>query len=338
MTTRDATSGGPAVSVALCTYNGARFIEEQIRSICAQTLPPHEIVLSDDASRDDCIAVAQRAHEACARAGHDGTMRPSLRILRNEPALGVTRNFEQAVQACTGDYIALCDQDDIWHPEKLARLVDALESGNRPSLVHADARLVDSQGRPLGATLFGSLAVSPAELDQVHRGHAFEVLLRRNLVTGATTVFRRTLLKQALPFPPGWLHDEWLGLVAAAQGGVDLVEWCCIDYRQHGANQVGAARLSPAGKVRKAMAPREDDAPRRAAKARLLVERLQALSIPEAMVEKARMRLLHQERRAALPRFRPARLMPVAKEWASGRYDAYDYGVQGVIRDLLAAP
>jgi len=338
LTTRDAIGGGPAVSVALCTYNGARFIEEQIRSICAQTLPPHEIVLSDDASRDNCIAAAQRAHEACARAGHDGTMRPSLHIIRNETARGVTRNFEQAVQTCRGDYIALCDQDDIWHPEKLARLVDALESGSRPSLVHADARLVDSQGQSLGATLFGSLAVSPAEFAQVHRGHAFEVLLRRNLVTGATTVFRRTLLEQALPFPPGWLHDEWLGLVAAAQGGVDLVEWCCIDYRQHGANQVGAARLGPAGKVRKAMASREDDAPRRAAKARLLVERLQALSIPEAMVEKARMRLLHQERRAALPRFRPARLLPIAKEWASGRYDAYDYGVQGVIRDLLAAP
>ncbi len=330
--------GRPQVSVALCTYNGARFVEEQIRSICAQTLPPHEIVLSDDGSSDDCVAVARRAHEACVASSGQRVSEIRLRVLQNQTALGVTRNFEQAIKACEGDYIALCDQDDVWHPEKLARLVGALQSGRRPSLVHADARLVDSQGRPLGATLFGSLAVSRAEFDQVHRGHAFDVLLRRNLVTGATTVFRRSLLEYALPFPADWLHDEWVGLVAAARGGVDLLEWCCIDYRQHGANQVGAGKLGLPGMVRKALAPRGDDAARRSVRAQLLVERLEVMAVPGPMVEKARMKLLHQLRRAALPRSRVARLFPIAREWASGRYASYDYGVQGVIRDVLAAP
>ena len=291
--------GRPRVSVALCTYNGSRFIEEQIRSICTQTLPPHEIVLSDDASSDNCVAVARRVHEHLTASGVET---PRLRLLQNPVALGVTRNFEQGVKACEGDYIALCDQDDIWHPEKLARLVGALQSDGGRSLAHADAQLVDSRGRPLGTTLFEALGVSQAEIDQVQRGQAFDVLLRRNLVTGATAVFRRTLLERALPFPEGWLHDEWLGLIAAAQGGVDVVAWCCIDYRQHGANQVGAGKLGLVGRIRKAMEPRGDDAARRGAKARLLIERLEAMAVPDAMVEKARMRLLHQQGRAARPR------------------------------------
>ncbi|MGR4872139.1 glycosyltransferase family 2 protein [Variovorax sp. LARHSF232] len=335
-----ADDGGPLLSVALCTYNGARFIEEQVRSICAQTLTPDEIVLSDDASRDDCVTLARHAHAACAAQLTQGDARPRLRVLQNHVALGVTRNFEQAARACEGEFIALCDQDDIWDPEKLERLVAALRGGRQPSLVHADARLVDSQGRPLGSTLFGSLGVSQTELELVHGGQAFDVLLRRNLVTGATTVLRRSLLEHALPFPPEWLHDEWLGLIAAALGGLDIVEWCSIDYRQHGTNQVGAQRMGLIERVRKALAPRGDDARRRSAKARILLERLQAMGelVPGALLEKARMKLAHQQNRAALPRFRAARLRPIAKELASGQYARYDYGVQGAIRDLLAAP
>lgn len=327
----------PRLSVALCTYNGARFIEDQVRSICVQTLAPFEIVLSDDASRDDSVAIAQRVHGACTSPGRSG---PRLRILRNPVALGVTRNFEQAVIACEGDFIALCDQDDVWHPQKLERLVATLQSDRRPSLVHADARLVDSQGRPLGVTLFQSLAVSQEEFAQIRDGRAFDVLLRRNLVTGATMVFRRALLEHALPFPPEWLHDEWLGLVAAAHGGVDVVEWCSIDYRQHGANQVGAQRMGLMAMARKALAPRGDDAQQRSAKARILLERLHAMPqvVAGLMVEKARMKLVHQQHRAALPRFRPARLLPIARELMSGRYGKYDYGVRGAIRDLVAAP
>ena len=332
--------GRPLLSVALCTYNGARYIEVQLRSICDQTLVPDEIVLSDDASRDDVVAVARRVHAACAQSLPEGGMRPRLRVLQNAVSLGVTRNFEQAVKACEGAFIALCDQDDVWHPEKAQRMVAALQASGRPLLVHADARLVDSQGQPLGSTLFGALGVSQAELDRIHAGQAFGVLLRRNLVTGATTVFRRELLEQALPFPRDWLHDEWLGLIAAAQGGADVLEWSSIDYRQHGANQVGAGRLGFAGRVRKALAPRGDDASRRQTKATILLERLRAMGalVPGTLLEEAGARLAHQQRRAALARSRLARLVPIVRALMSGDYARYDYGLQGAIRDLLAAP
>ncbi|SFN06906.1 glycosyltransferase family 2 protein [Variovorax sp. OV329] len=327
----------PLLSVALCTYNGARYIAQQIRSICEQTLLPDEIVLSDDASRDDCVAIARQAHEAWASDPHAV---PRLRVLHNEKSLGITRNFEQAIEACEGEFIALCDQDDIWHPEKARRLMDAMHAGRLPSLVHTDARLVDSQGHPLGVTLFESLSVTRDELAGIHGGKGFDVLLRRNLVTGATAAFRRSLLDHALPFPPEWLHDEWLGVLAAATGGVEVLEWSSIDYRQHGANQVGARRLGLKSKIDKALAPRGDDAARRSARAQALVARLEVLGdkIAPGALESARKKLAHQRHRAALPRLRLARAFPIALELASGRYARYDYGIEGAIRDLLAAP
>src|SRR4051812_21689758 len=121
------------VSVALCTHNGAAFIAEQLESIAGQRPAPAEIVLSDDASADDTVAIAR-----AVMAEHPGI---DFRVLENRPALGVTGNFERAVAACTGDLVALSDQDDLWHDGRLA-LVSAIFA-SRPELLllHSDARL-----------------------------------------------------------------------------------------------------------------------------------------------------------------------------------------------------
>ena len=133
------------ISVALCTHNGTRFIGEQMRSICFQTLPPGEIVLSDDASSDDGVAVARAALRECEQARPGLSI--DLRVIENSPPLRVTKNFEQAALACRGDLIALSDQDDVWHPERLARM--AAEFERRPDLLllHTDARLVNADRR-----------------------------------------------------------------------------------------------------------------------------------------------------------------------------------------------
>jgi glycosyltransferase involved in cell wall biosynthesis len=324
-----------SVSVALCTYNGARFIREQVRSICLQTRPPQEIVLSDDASKDDCIAVARAAFEECLRE------RPgldiALRVLANPVALRVTKNFEQAVRACNGTLIALSDQDDLWAPDRLAQMVAQFEQRPDLLLLHTDARLVDGKGAPLGGTLFHALEVQPHEMARIHGGQAFDVFLRRNLVTGATTVFRRALLEAALPFPAEWVHDEWLGIVAAAIGGVDAIESPLIDYRQHGGNQIGARRDTFKEKVRKALASRGDTHVNRAFKAELLLDRLVSLGdrVAPDTIRKTRDKLVHQRFRAALPPSRLARCVPVLREALTGRYDKFGRGVRGVVRDLF---
>ncbi|MBU1358654.1 MAG: glycosyltransferase [Gammaproteobacteria bacterium] len=320
------------VSVALCTRNGARFLAEQVQSICKQSTPPREIVVSDDGSSDDSVEVVRRTIRESVAAGAI-----DLKVFENARPLGVTRNFEQAVTACSQGLIALCDQDDRWHPERLERMTACFDARPELLLLHTDARLVDADLAPLGQTLFHALEVQPFELDAIHGGRAFDVLLRRNLVTGATTVFRRELLVAALPFPKEWLHDEWLGAIAAATGRMDVLEQPLIDYRQHGSNQVGAARPTLAIKIRKAMDSRGSKHVDRAARAQALLDRLLALGdrVTGDCVELQRANVAHQRFRAELPSSRVARVLPVIAEAMHGRYERFGRGRQAVLQDLL---
>ena len=138
-----------------------------------------------------------------------------------------------------GEFIALADQDDVWEPNRLERGLTRFRDG--VLLVHSDATLIDEAGKPSGS-LMSALRLTNGERRSLSSGKALDALLRRNLVTGATTMIRSSLLQQALPIPEGWVHDEWLGLVAAVQGGVVFSEESLIRYRQHGGNEIGAAR------------------------------------------------------------------------------------------------
>ena len=324
-----------SISVALCTYNGARFIREQVRSICLQTHPPVEIVLSDDGSTDDCVAVARDAWQAChaERIGLD----IRLQVLQNERALGVTRNFQQAVSACRSPLIALSDQDDVWDADRLEAMSRVFSARDDLLLLHSDARLIDETGCDLDRSLFGALGVRASEISCIHEGRAFDVMLRRNLATGATIVFRQELLQRALPFPDEWLHDEWLAVIASITGGVDVLEQATIGYRQHATNQVGAPQGSMRALVRKLSTPRGDMHERRAARARALCNRLAADSSPAIapLQRKANEKLSHELARAALPEGRLARVGPVLGELVKGRYARFGYGVRGALRDLL---
>ncbi|EJL67890.1 glycosyltransferase family 2 protein [Variovorax sp. Varisp85] len=320
------------VSVALCTRNGARYLPEQIRSICTQAPLPREIVLSDDGSTDDTLAVVRDTLAQCGVAD-----RIELRVFSNTPPLGVTRNFEQAVRACSHDLIALCDQDDAWHPGRLARMVAQFEARPDLLLLHTDARLVDAQLEPLGSTLFHALEVQPAELSAIAHGEAFGVLLRRNLVTGATTMFRKTLLDTALPFAPEWVHDEWLAAVAAAIGRMDVLPEPTIDYRQHASNQIGARRLTLSEKIAKAFVERGDKHVARLRRAEALLRRLQQLGtrVPARYLEAQRDKVAHQRFRAELPSARPLRLLPILIEAARGRYARFGRGGHAIVQDLF---
>lgn len=323
------------ISVALCTHNGARFIAEQVRSILGQTVPVTEIVVSDDASTDDTLDIVERTVSDWLAADHGRSLH--LRVLRNEVALGVTANFEQALAACSGDLIALCDQDDVWHPRRIERFVT--EFAGRPGLqlLHSDARLVDANGAPTGESLFQALRVSTHEIEGVHGGEAFALLMRRNLVTGATVMVRALLVRRAVPFPPAWVHDEWLAIVAAAADGLDLVEDQLTDYRQHGGNQIGASSLSGAGKLRRLREPRTERNARLLSRASQLAAR--ASSFRPAMaaerVAHVEAKFAHERVRSSLPSKRILRLPAVWREWRSGRYRTCGLGLQDVARDLV---
>jgi len=321
-----------SVSVALCTYNGARYIEKQLASILAQTVPAGEIVVSDDDSTDDTVSLVD---ELAASAPEP----VAFTILRNAPALGVVRNFEGAIRATSGDVIALSDQDDVWHPDKLETVLGVLERAPEVALVHTDARLVDAAGDPLGGTLFEYLEVTADVLDEEQSAHGFETLLRRNLATGATVVFRRSLLERALPFPAEWVHDEWLAIIAAATARVGVAQRPTVDYRQHGSNEIGVTAPTLRHKIRRVLDA--DGARNRllAAKFGVLAERLRELDVPPSVIDLADRKAAFERQRAELPAGRLRRILPVLRVARAGLYRRFaSQGAMDVVRDILRRP
>jgi len=315
------------VSVALCTYNGERFVAEQLRSILAQSSPPSQIVVSDDGSTDATVAVVERE---LASSGIDVT------VIRGESPLGVTGNFERAIAAATGDIVVLCDQDDVWHPQRLSAAVADLEADPAALLWHSDARLVDESGADLGLSLFETLGVGEAELAAINRGDAFAQFIRRNLVTGATVVFRRELLAASLPFPSQWVHDEWLAVIAAATGRVRASSTALIDYRQHSANVIGVTRPTMRTKIDRMLEQRGDRYRRLSARADILVERLETVGVAPDTLALARAKRDFERVRAAYPAARIARVRQVVAAFRRGDYARLSsQGNLDVVRDLL---
>ncbi len=317
----------PSVSVALCTRNGAAYVAEQVRSILTQSPAPVELVVGDDASSDDTLEIVERT---VAESGSG----VALRILRHDPPLGVVGNFAATIAATRGDLVALSDQDDVWASGKLAALTARFAADPDLLLVHSDARLVDGSGAPLGIALLDALEATRGERAGLERGDAFAVLLRRNLVTGATVVFRRRLLEAAAPFPADWVHDEWLAVLAAALGTLRLHPAPLIDYRQHGANEIGARKPTTADRMARLREEREERAARLVRRSQALVDRLERVGAPPARVAAARAKLAHETARSRLPRARFARVPGILAGAVSGRYSRYSRGAIDILRDL----
>lgn len=321
------------VSVALCTHNGSRYLRAQLDSILRQSMSVTEIVLSDDASTDGTVALAREVVEEPA---HLAGASPELTVFENPRALGVTRNFEQAIRACRGDLIVLCDQDDVWFADRVAVMVEEFERRPELTLLHTDARLVDGHGLPLGHTLFDALRVQSATRARVHAGDAFSVLLRRNVVTGATVMFRASLLERAMPFSESWVHDEWLALVAATIGTLDLLDRATVDYRQHGRNEIGVAKPSARANWGRLTQPGKARNERLLGRARDFTSWCEkADDVSAGKRESAREKLAHEIVRSGLPTNRLARVAPVLAERRTGRYLRFGNGDRDVLRDLV---
>jgi glycosyltransferase involved in cell wall biosynthesis len=317
----------PRTSVVLCTRDGEKYIAEQLRSIRVQSAQIMELVLSDDDSSDRTLEIAQQA-----LAGAQFSVLWS----ENHPALGITKNFESAIRRSSGDFVALSDQDDAWHPDKLTAALDVFRRDTDALLLFTDARLVDGAGKPLEQGLFESLRVSEAELAAIESGGAFPLLLRRNLVTGATVVFRRRLLDLALPFPVGWVHDEWLAMVAALHGGVRVLRRQTIDYRQHGSNQIGVMKPTLTYRVQRMLQSRGTRNEDLAQKFSELETRVEGFTRDRQMVAAVRAKARFERVRAAMPKARVARVPTVARLAVRGDYPRFaSQGILDILRDLL---
>ena len=322
------------ISVAMCTYNGVAYIHQQLESILSQTVLPAQIVISDDGSFDGTIEHIESFLEK--QLLHNASFASiQMTIIQNKASLGVTKNFEQALEACVHPLIALCDQDDIWMPSKLDLLSKLFEQDEELLLVFTNSRLVDSQGKPLGYTSFDALGVSKSEKKAFKEGKGQTVLLKRNLATGTTVMLRKSLLNIATPFPDDWVHDEWLALVSSFAGKTYMSEESLVDYRQHGNNQIGMKKPGPRHYIGRLIFPRSE-------RNEKLLNRAEQMSKhsffqennPEAN-SAASGKIAHEIARKALPQARIKRIKPVIQELRTGRYSDFGLGFQDIVRDLI---
>jgi glycosyltransferase involved in cell wall biosynthesis len=236
----------PVISVALATYNGRRYLPEQLASLAAQRRRPDELVVSDDGSTDGTVQLL----EEFARAAPF-----QVRIHRNGTNLGVTRNFEKALSLCEGDIVFLSDQDDVWLPEKIGEVVDIFEKTPGALAVINDKLIADENLVPTGATMLGNI-----------RGFGSP---DSNFVAGCCSAFRREWLRIALPIPEGAIaHDTWLVSLAYRLGVASISEKPLQYYRRHRSNvsqnaysdprRVGFARRL-AGEIGSILKRSEDD-------------------------------------------------------------------------------
>ena len=316
------------VSVVVCTYNGERYLRDQLQSILDQTRPPDEVIISDDGSTDSTLDIIEEF------ASSTGGRKPSgWRVETRTKPLGVSGNFASALTRARGKIIALADQDDVWEPDRLEKGLAQFHDG--VLLVHSDAMLIDASGHPSG-TLMSALRLTSRERRNLLGGRALDALLRRNVVTGATTIIRSSLLEHALPIPEGWVHDEWLALVAAVQGGVVFQENPLIRYRQHGNNEIGASKTNYDEATRRLREKRSEFFARKRRRnhgiAVLLEE--QPSWLGSAAYSSLTAKVEFDQWRSTLPSPRVRRLVPVLRRWFVGDYGRYARGYVDVIRDI----
>jgi glycosyltransferase involved in cell wall biosynthesis len=220
------------VSIAMCTFNGARYLPEQLRSIARQSAPPDELVVCDDGSSDETLKILEHCEQASPFP---------VRIFRNIKNLGYTKNFEQAISLCTGALIALSDQDDLWYPEKLATLTSVLATNTTAGGVFSDGDVLDSDARVIGS-LWRSFGFNEQEQTFFRSGQPIDVCLKGNRVTGMTLMFRSELRPVMLPVPDCWDHDGWLSWMLILSSRLIADPRRLVGYRTHGEQQIGAPR------------------------------------------------------------------------------------------------
>lgn len=203
------------ISIAMATYNGAKYLQEQLDSFAAQTWLPDELVVSDDGSTDETTGILERFSEAAPFR---------VQIFRNPRPVGVRANFSAALERCGGDYIFLSDQDDVWFPEKIKRMLAFSEDNDRPLLTVCDTRFGSADLTVLGG----------AKLDYVRKVKGRP---EASHIMGCCTMITREFAELALPIPDIPMnHDNWLHDFAERLGGRYVMNDVLQLYRRHGTN------------------------------------------------------------------------------------------------------
>ena len=216
-------NNNPLVSVVIAAYNGAKYIEEQVNSILQQSYVPIEIIIVDDCSKDNTVSIIQNFQK----------YNPNIKLVLNEVNLGYIKNFEKGLTLASGDFIAPCDQDDIWLPDKIKICVENLQENE---IVYCNSILINDMGHPTGK-----------KLSDIKRLTNFDTCLNYaigNSAPGHAMLFRKSVIEYCLPFPDLLPHDYWIGFKASQHGILKFIDTPLVLYRQHDSNVFGTGHLS----------------------------------------------------------------------------------------------
>ncbi len=329
------------ISIALCTYNGAKFLPAQLESFLVQKRLPDELIVCDDCSTDETPKII---NDFARRA----TFPVIFRV--NEKNLGSTKNFERAISLCGGDVIFLSDQDDVWLPQKIARIEAEFNKNPQVGLVFSDAEIVDENLHTANCNLW-QFTFNEERRKESRNGKFSDVLLRQNVVTGATMAFRSHYRKTFMPIPdriPNLIHDAWISLLIANETKVVFVEEQLIKYRQHSGQQLGINYNSA---YKSDFVERKERYAEDIKFRRQEIERLEKMKEIFAayphfekkrgsvsfknLIEEKREQIAHYDARMNLPLTRFGRFLPVCREIITGRYHRFSRGFLSVAKDLL---
>lgn len=230
------------VSVVIASYNGEHYIEKQLDSLFRQSVLPYEVIIQDDASSDRTVELIRLFDD-----------RLPIKLFINRTNRGYIENFESAIKKATGNYIALCDQDDVWDPLKLEILLHNIGDN---TLIYSDSHLIDHDGNALGQTLSSKLK------NRFISAHSPLPFIYDNCVSAHAMLFKHELTGHLFPFPKHLYFDAWIASNAAAQNGIIYVDRALVGYRQHAANTLSRQkkdRLSFFQKIQRKTAKKTEE-------------------------------------------------------------------------------
>jgi glycosyltransferase involved in cell wall biosynthesis len=219
----------PLISIALCTYNGSKYIREQLDSLVSQTYPHKEIIVVDDCSKDNTVEILKE-YEA----------KSLIKLYVNENNLGFVKNFEKAISLCHGEYICLSDQDDIWNLNKIECLYNSIKDS---ILIYHDSTLIDVEGKPYEKKI--------SDFARFVKGRNNMSFLFMNCASGHAMMFKKELVKHIFPVPESLFHDWWIVYIASTIDKIDFTMETFVKYRQHNSSFTDILKIKEAADVKR---------------------------------------------------------------------------------------
>lgn len=215
---KNGSNTSPLVSIVLATYNGEKFLAEQMQSLISQSYQNYEIVAVDDCSTDKTVEILKEYKNK----------NNTIKVFVNETNLGFIKNFEKGCALSTGDFIAFCDQDDVWHPDKVKKLVEAIGDY---AMIYADSIVCNENLQPTGKK------ISDVTLCKDYYSCLEYAVFAR--IYGHALLFKKSFYESITPFPDIIPHDWWFAYNATLHGGFKFLPQVLVYYRQHSSNLFG---------------------------------------------------------------------------------------------------